>query len=174
MIHFNCLVLTIYSTSNQRQECFVVTTINNHLHAFYRHIPIQGPSVNVFCGLNVAILLFQEIYIPPLLFIQRCECILVWGKLYIIVYNLVIAYFAPNIDRYFRQKKRVGKLQIQLWNLHGGSEDCNKKWLLHTDWLFRALRHVRPPLRVREDFAKENSSNLIKPGQTWQNLVKLV
>ena len=103
MIHFNCLVLTIYSTSNQRQECFVVTTINNHLHAC-TYIPIQGSSVNVFCGLNVAILLFQEIYIPPLLFIQRCECILVLGKLYIVVYNSVIAYFAPNIDRYFRQK----------------------------------------------------------------------
>ena len=75
------------------------------------------------------------------------------GQLYIIVYDLVIAYFAPNIDRYFR-KNRVGKLQIQLWNLHGGSEDCNKKWLLHTDWLFRAQRHVRPPLSVREDFTR--------------------
>ena len=120
MIHFNCLVLTIYSTSNQRQECFVVTIIKHHLHAF-TYIPLQGPSVNVFCGLNVAIPIFQEIYIPhcylskkniypPLLFIQICECILVWGKLYIIVYNLVIAYFAPNIDRYFRQKN--------------GSENC--------------------------------------------------
>ena len=63
MIHFNCLVLTIYSTSNQRQECFIVTIIKHHLHAF-TYIPLQGPSVNVFCGLNVAIPIFQEIYIP--------------------------------------------------------------------------------------------------------------
>ena len=134
VIHFNCLVLTIYSTSNQRQECFIVTIIKHHLHAF-TYIPLQGPSVNVFCGLNVAIPIFQEIYIPhcylskkniyPPCYLskQRCECILVWGKLFIIVYNLVIVYFAPNIDRYFRQKtgRKIAnstvKLARRVWRL---------------------------------------------------------
>ena len=114
----------------------------------------------------------RKIYIPPC-YLSKYVNVFLFQASFISSCIIWSLHILRRILTAISAKKRVGKLQIQLWNLHGGSEDCNKKWLLHTDWLFRALRHVRPPLRVREDFARENSSNLIKAGQTWQNLVKL-
>ena len=102
--------------------------------------PIQGSSVNVFCGLIKCCntFLFQDyIHFKPASQNDLFTLVFFYMHLGGLFHNSAIAYFAQRIDRYFGQKKGR-KLQIYLRNLRGRSEDRNKKSLLQQVQLFRA------------------------------------